>query len=93
MDRADQLLGILDAEGIDSPEVFALESSALQGPGRIGPVRMIAIAEREGAAKDAHGVVVCLLAPRFVAVRDLHEHGIADLQEWEGPQSRTPDEI
>ncbi len=54
---------------------------------------MIAIAEREGTAKYAHGVVVCLLAPRFVAVRDLHEHGIADLQERQGPQFRAPDGI
>jgi hypothetical protein len=69
MDRGDQL-SILDAEGIDSRKVLALDSGAFQGPGRVGSVRMIAIAEREGTANYAYGVVVRLFAPRFVVARD-----------------------
>ena len=57
-----QSLGILQAEGIDSPILLA-DACAAQCCCGIAPLRMITVAEFERAAQGAQRVAVSLLAP------------------------------
>lgn len=81
MDLHDQLLRVLNAKRIRTRTVLARHATAMQPESGVWAIWMVAVAEREGAAQGADGVVVPLLAPVRVPVGDAVQGYMINLEE------------
>jgi hypothetical protein len=72
MDRCDQRLGVLHAEGVDARPVLLLQSRTSQTAGRVVLLGMIAATVVERPANNADRVAVGLLAPSS-RIHDRHK--------------------
>src|SRR2546423_15228730 len=92
MQRGDEGLSVLNAEGVDRGPVLLTDARTLQTRRRIALLRVVAVPEREGATQRAEGVVVSLLIPRL-RVGDLHQLRMPDPEEGQVTNVRSPDVI
>jgi hypothetical protein len=76
-------------EWVDLWSVFLLEARASKTLCRIVLLRMVTVAEVEGASADADGIVVCFLSPQF-AIRNRDESGVTHLTEEMFGERWTP---
>ncbi len=88
--RRNERLRLVNREWIDDGPILALDARALELARGIVQFGVITVAELEGAAQDAEGVVVRLLAP-VCTVRDFDERGISNVEKSKLAKMRAPD--
>src|SRR5438045_3907614 len=75
MEGGDEGLGVLNTERVDRWSILLAETRAPERRGRIAPLRIVEVAEVEGASQGADRVVVSLLVAG-IRVCDLYQHRI-----------------